>query len=49
MSYLTMAKENSLPYYLHIAGWNRWIHTFPKSISILWNANSLDKELNLGH
>ena len=28
---------------------NNWIHTFPKGISIRWNANSLIHDLNLGH
>ena len=28
---------------------DNWIHTFPKSISAMWNANSLIQGLNLGH
>ena len=38
-SCLTRAKKPCLPYYLLIAGEkeNRWIHSFPKSISTKWN------------
>ena len=28
---------------------NNWFHTFPKYISIKWNANGLGKDLNSGH
>ena len=35
---------------LLITGWeNRWIHAFPKGISIKWNANSHTQYLNLDH
>ena len=27
---------------------NSWIHTFPQGISIMWNANSFDQDLNWG-
>ena len=33
------------PYYLRIAK-SSCIHTFPKGISTMWNANSLVQELN---
>ena len=45
----TKVKEFSLPYYLLIAlRENRWIHAFPKDISMKGNANSLIQALNLG-
>ena len=28
---------------------NSWIHTFPKGISAMWNANSIVQDLNSGH
>ena len=28
---------------------DRWIHALPKGISMKWNANNLDYDLNLGH
>ena len=33
-SYLTKAKELNLPYYLSIVVKERWIHAFPKGISV---------------
>ena len=39
-------EEPSLPYYLPIVRENNWIHTFPKGISAMWNAISLDQDLN---
>ena len=44
--------ENTVcPYYLTLSrGWEkRRIHAFPESINIKWNANCLDKDLNMGH
>ena len=47
---LTKAEEHSLPYYLPIAGGRIFlIHTFPKGISAMWNAISLDQDLNSCH
>ena len=45
----TKAKNSCLPYYF-INSWreNSWIHTFSKCISAIWNANSLNQELNTG-
>ena len=34
----TKVKELSLPYYL-LWKENSWMHTFPKDISAIWNAN----------
>ena len=46
-SCLPKAEEPSLPYYLAIAGGRiKWIITFPKGISAMWNAISLIQELN---
>ena len=44
ISRLTNAKEHSLPYYLPIAaGENRWVHAFPKDISLKWNEKALSR------
>ena len=34
ISFFTNAKKQRLPYYLPIAGENRWIHAFDKGISM---------------
>ena len=40
--------EPSLPNYLPIVGWNRWIHTFPEGMSRIWNVINLVQDLNSG-
>ena len=32
--------------FIHNSGENDWIHTFPKGISAMWNANSRNHDLN---
>ena len=43
-------QKYSLPYYF-THSWREmsWIHTFPKVINAIWNANSLVQALNLGY